>query len=482
MSRNIKSAFPKKAMMKNQIKQNKKNRDKREEIEKNIQEKIKEGMVNKNFDSNEEIDQEENDIKYKELYKDAKKNLKNAEKEIQKKSKETSQLSLETKEKDKEISKLKKTIHEMSSEYDGLEGKFKKLEKEKANIESSLKNEICELELKIKELNKILKHRNIVEERNEKRYKNLENRYEKLKQKHENFEKIETTHKDIIEKMKQSLTRKKYAIKNLKTELNERLTEIDDLQEMMRKNKEAAEGISPEFMLQTFIDSVDRSNFHRYELAFELTRKIKQMRQINAISRKNESQGEMYYEDRLFGNVFSDEKGCKFIDINGFEYNVDNDDYLRYKYKNGSSVSAVPVSDSTVKIVYIYKEEFKKEFVREAEVSHSTNKSKVDRSIYHYIGDFNVLIVSSRNGLKYRDRLRLHGLKANWIEGFEKEKRAKELMEKADVVILCIDSVSHAFSDFAKDQNDPKYQLIYNHNEDKVVSRVIYAKHELGLG
>ncbi|GIN66371.1 hypothetical protein J41TS2_17920 [Bacillus sonorensis] len=482
MSRIIKSAFPKKAMMKNQIKQNKKNKDKKGEIEKSIQEKIKENMANKNFDSNEEIDQEENDVKYKELYKDAKKNLKNAEKEIQKKSKETSRLNLETKAKDKEISKLKQAIHEMSSEYDGLVRKFKELEKEKANIESSLKNEICKLELKIKELNKILEHRNIVEERNEKRYKNLENRYEKLKQKHENFKKIETTHKDIIEKMKQSLTRKKYAIKNLKTELNERLTEIDDLQEMMRKNKEAAEGISPEFMLQTFIDSVDRSNFHRYELAFELTRKIKQMRQINAISRKNESQEEMYYENRLFGNVFSDEKGCKFIDINGIEYNVDNDDYLRYKYKNGSSVSAVPVSDSTVKIVYTYKEEFKKEFVREAEVSHSTNKSKVDRSIYHYIGDFSVLIVSSRNGLKYRDRLRLHGLKANWIEGFEKEKRAKELMEKADVVILCIDSVSHAFSDFAKDQNDPKYQLIYNHNEDKVVSRVIYAKHELGLG
>ncbi|GIN25550.1 hypothetical protein FDF40_03655 [Clostridium sporogenes] len=91
-------------------------------------------MVNKNFDSNEEIDQEENDIKYKKLYKDVKKNLKNAEKEIQKKSKETSRLSLDTKEKDKEISKLKKTIHEMSSGYDGLERKFKELEKEKTNV------------------------------------------------------------------------------------------------------------------------------------------------------------------------------------------------------------------------------------------------------------------------------------------------------------------------------------------------------------
>ncbi|KRT87145.1 MULTISPECIES: DUF2325 domain-containing protein [Bacillus] len=477
MSRTIKSAFPSSPYRKNKAKQGALGIEQKKEKQQVIKERVKQIMEGKDFESNDD-NRNGHDSNYKDLYKDAKKSLKNAEKKIQNQSNEIINLNAEVKSKDDEISKLKRTIHEMNLSHNEMKNDLKEMQLAKTDLERTLQNEIDELKLKLKEANKIIEHRNIVLKRIERQNVNLKNRCQNLVRLYKKSEQKMETLKIDLENMKIGITIRNDQIKNLTDSLSVKEREISE----WRTFGEEYSILNPEFIIQTFIEYLNDSNVNRYEMAFDLTRKIKQIQRLRNISQEKEMKNDLYYENRLFGTVVIEDDICKFVDINGVEYKVDRNDYLIFKYKNGSAVAAVPISESKVKIIFTYKSKFEKEFRKEVDISRSTNRKTIDKEVYYHIGDFSVLIVSSRNGVKYRDRLRKHGLKADCVEGFEKEKRTKELMEKADVVILCIDSLSHAFSNFAKEQNDPKYQYIYNHNEDKIVSRVIYVKHELGLG
>ncbi|MEM5028850.1 hypothetical protein WKH33_07510 [Priestia sp. WB3] len=73
-------------------------------------------------------------------------------------------------------------------------------------------------------------------------------------------------------------------------------------------------------------------------------------------------------------------------------------------------------------------------------------------------------------------------MQVEWMDGFNKLKETKNMMISADIVLACADSASHDIINHVSDQgNDPKYQVLFNPNEDIIISRTIYAKHQLGL-
>ncbi len=462
VGRSIKSKFPTSAYNKNKDKQNQVSKNQKRENKKELLQKIKEkNAVSDKSSKYEESTGNGSDTKYKDLYRETKKEAKRLEKEILKRDDEINQIKIERASKDKEIAELKKKVYELRVENDSLIENYSLLEKQKKDHEYELTQDVQRLSLELEQANANLKGKEYIEKR-----------YENVKRSNENSLKK-------MERQRKTIEQKDNECNNLRRRLAQAEEELESLREISR----SYENLSPAFLLHSLIESVNISNYKEFSLAHDLDRKLTRIeRGIRNLNKANYTAKDIRRE--LFGNVYNKAGSFIFVDIEGSNYKVSS--MPQYDgFTDGTPATAYLVSDNEVIVSYFYKK-YSKEFSAESEVSRSvkntSSKRNPEKEVDRYIiGDFNVLIVSAHDGIKYRDRLRFHGLDANVVDGFEVKSRTLDLMEKADIVIICVGSVAHAFSDYAKQQDDPKYQIVFNANEEKIVSRVIYAKNILGL-
>ncbi|XOT29690.1 hypothetical protein ACLQ7P_22945 (plasmid) [Bacillus subtilis subsp. subtilis] len=439
----VRSKYPNSAYEKNKKKQTEISSNQKKDKQKRLLEKLKEKNSEiDNSSTKQENNNEKVDLKYKNLYKELKKEVKALEKQLHSKTEELNKTKAVNTSKDQELAELKEKAFKLTNINDSLTKKYSNLQEEKENEEKYFQKQI------------------------------LDKRYENIKKANKGY----IQH---ITKIKQQVLTKDKEIHDLKQNINTLKRNLNKQKEI----NEAYTNLSPNFIIHTLIESLTTSNYKEFSLINDLYRKFCRIeRGLKLVNRVGQQQ-EKKVEYELFGNMYKKFDEFVFVDLEGKEYSVrEKPNYGGFT--NGIPVTAFPIDDNSVVVTYVYRN-FLKEFSMEAEISRNANtkpiEDKKDKSHFNTIGDFNVLVVSSRNGVKYRDRLKLHGLEADAVDGFEVKSRTLDLMDKADVVILCVDSMAHAFNDYAKQQNDPKYQYIYNANEEKVISRVIFAKHILGL-
>ncbi|ODV47917.1 hypothetical protein [Bacillus subtilis] len=460
----VRSKYPNSAYEKNKKKQTEISSNQKKDKQKRLLEKLKEKNSEiDNSSTKQENNNEKVDLKYKNLYKELKKEVKALEKQLHSKTEELNKTKAENTSKDQELAELKEKAFKLTNINDSLTKKYSNLQEEKENEEKYFQKQIHELNLRLSETTDKLESREY-----------LDKRYENIK----NANKGYIQH---INKIKQQVLTKDKEIHDLKQNINTLKRNLNKQKEI----NEAYTNLSPNFIIHTLIESLTTSNYKEFSLINDLYRKFCRIERGLKLFNRVGQQQEKKVEYELFGNMYKKFDEFVFVDLEGKEYSIrEKPNYGGFT--NGIPVTAFPIDDNSVVVTYVYRN-FIKEFSMEAEISRNANtkpiEDKEDKKDSHFntIGDFNVLVVSSRNGVKYRDRLKLHGLEADAVDGFEVKSRTLDLMDKADVVILCVDSMAHAFNDYAKQQNDPKYQYIYNANEEKVISRVIYAKHILGL-
>ncbi|KTF59872.1 hypothetical protein [Bacillus amyloliquefaciens] len=400
-------------------------------------------------------------LKYKNLYRECKKELRAAEKKLRSKNDELLRERSEVDLKNQEISGLKEKLYTISEMNSDIKANYDSLKKEKDDMEKHLNEVILNLQMQLNEANQGLENREY-----------FDKRFEDIKKDNKNFQRK-------INRLKQQNTKKDEKISKLKKELDV----LDMKLYEQRQEIEAYTNIDPDFILHTLIELLSPENYKQYSLANDLSRKLRRVEKGLRIVSKVQQNKNDGVGTELYGNLYKKFDDFLFVDLEGNKYTIAGKP--NYKgYTNGIPVSAYMVENGEVIISYVYRK-YLKEFSMEAEILLNTKtkgkKDKKDGDQFEPIGDFSVLVVSSRNGVKYRDRLKLHGIKADAVDGFEIKARTLELMDKADVVILCVDSMTQTFHDYAKQQNDPKYQYIYKANEEKVVARVIYVKHHLGI-
>lgn len=459
----IKSKYPTSALKKSRERQKDISSNQKQEKQKQLLERIKNKKSNGDESNKYKESVNTEDLKYKNLYRETKKELKVVEKQLQSKNEDMVKLKADVASRDQEIENLKKKLYDLSEINNEVKTDRDLVKKEKEDGEKQLHDQIQNLQIKLEEVNSILENREY-----------LGRRFENIKKANKGFFKR-------INKLKQQNAKKDAKIRKLKKELDS----LDLKLYEQRKIIENYSDMKPDFLLHTLIESMSISNFHEFSLTHDLHRKLRRLERTQRVLKKSSKQVGKNSEIELYGYLRKRSDKFMFVELNGKEYGVESmPEYRVEAYTNGIPATALLTNENTVAITYFYRN-FLKEFKIEAEISQNTKdkekEGKKDKDQFEPIGDFRVLIVSSRNGVKYRDRLKLHGLKADTVDGFELKARTLALMDKADVVILCVDSMAHVFSDYAKQQNDPKYQYIYRDNEEKVVSRVIYAKHMLGL-
>lgn len=457
----IKSKYPTSAFEKNKEKQKEISSGQKKEKQKRILEEIKKKKSKSGDLNNHKKETDDSDLKYKNLYRECKKELKAIEKKLQNKNEELLKERSEVDLKNQEISVLKDKLYKISEINNDIKANYESLKKEKDDMEKHLNEVVLNLQMQLDEANQGLENREY-----------FDKRFEDIKKDNKNFQRK-------INRLKQQNTKKDEKIDKLKKEL-------DDLDLKLYEQRQVIEAytdINPDFILHTLIESLSPDNYKQYSLANDLSRKLRRIEKGLRLANKLQKNEDVDTGNELYGHLYKKFDDFLFVDLEGNKYTIAGKPNYG-GYTNGIPATAYLVGDDAVVVSYVYRK-YLKEFSREAEISQNTKtkekEDKKDKDQFEPIGDFRVLIVSSRNGIKYRDRLKLHGLNADTVDGFEVKARTLELMDKADVVILCVDSMTQTFNDYAKQQNDPKYQYIYRANEEKVVSRVIYAKHMLGL-
>lgn len=418
--------------------------------------------------SEQEINVEEDNKDYKQLYKNIKNNYDKLQKEkdnlkqellIHKQdnkslSKEIERLKQEIFNERKEKYQLKNEIDNFSNVKDGFKEDTEQLNiiiDEKDKKQNRLEKEIDFYKSKIKNLTEIAKHIN--------EFGRLRNR-------------------DIEE-----ITSLKVKNKGLQKRTQLLSDEIKELKEMINNYQNE----SPKVLIENLYERMVLDNIFDYTLANQLVRKYKILkRKFHDIKK-----GKTYwydYDKTLYGYLLKQDEIFLFIDIYGNKHDINH--LPEINKSDGDPASAFDNEDGSVDIFWIYETE--SEMLKDVKIKKKSYEKLVSidenniietKSIqeYEFIGEFKVLIITSVNGVRYRNRLENHGIIANWIDPFEKSPvHVRNQMLSNDIVLMCVEAMSHYVLDFVEENNE-KFQFITNHNEDVIVSRTRYAAKQLGL-
>lgn len=178
------------------------------------------------------------------------------------------------------------------------------------------------------------------------------------------------------------------------------------------------------------------------------------------------------------------EKGNEFffIDLDENAFTVRS--FPNITVRHDDPVSAILNDDGSV---YIYWKYRSKKLMNEDRLLDQKYSEKKEKLKYNtkkesvsfqkaYLGDYNVLMVTGNNGSVYRDMLMTCGIKANFIDPFEKSPvHLKHALKRPDFVIICTDSIPHYVLELLEEDQDDKYVFVYNSNEDNVYLRLKFA-------
>src|SRR5690606_15658064 len=111
-----------------------------------------------------------------------------------------------------------------------------------------------------------------------------------------------------------------------------------------------------------------------------------------------------------------------FVSLLSQEYEINY--HVGNKLINGVPCSVFLNEDNTVDVFWFY--ETDSEMLKDVKMNNKNKKTRKNNKKsqsnieYEYIGDFKVLILTSENGIRYRNRLEHHGIVATWADPFEK--------------------------------------------------------------
>ncbi|MBS4174409.1 hypothetical protein [Bacillus sp. FJAT-49736] len=407
--------------------------------------------------------------KYKKLYKKAKSDFLKAiqsldllKKREKQKDKKIHTLSAENKRLRKNLYKTKKTMEEWKTEFGNWTEEKKVLQETLLNQRQIL-TEVDENYTSLKKL-----YHNTVEEL--KKYREIN------KALHNKIKRDQTSTITILRNKIQQLEEERAT--SLRTAAKKTHI-IQDLQKQIEKYKE----LDSEFLLQTLYENLSLENLYQYHLSEKLTRKYKSMLKTHFYRKKHELDYSKVTVN-LFGYIKkSDNDEYVFVDLDLNEYKISY--HPGHTLYENTPAAAFQNSEGVVDIYWYYSSEKlmledSKEEAGALAKNKRTGKTK-EKKTFEYIGDFSVLIVTSLNGVRYKNRLHKHGINASWIDPYEKSPlHVKNMMEVSDIVILCVQNMPHSVLDFINREKE-KYHFIVDHNEEKIVDKVKAAATRLKL-
>lgn len=439
----------------NQRKNNINNKNKQILLEKYTKRRV----ANKN-----EIEEKDlsDDIDYKKLYKRLKKENKKVIKENENLKKINKMYSTELK-----IIKNQNKILKLDS--------FN-LRKENNSIAKE-NNQVNDYKLSVsKEL--IMKDK-IIEEKNTE----IMNLINKVQSYEKDIKSIIQSKNDIVKHTEKIRTKVKKIPENEITieKLTKKVAELHGKIKILNEEIKEYQSISPTTILPHLYNSLNIDNVFDYNILNDLIRKYKLTKRTAYNLRKGKNIKNLE-DDVLFGYLLLKEEKYNFVDLKGKSYKIN---YLpKFKSITGSPVSAFDNRDGTVDVFWNYETERDMFMdVKENKKNKAENiiLEKTEVENYDFIGDFRVLIVTSLNGVRYRNRLEKHGVISTSIDPFEKSgEHIHILMKSNDIVLICTDNIPHSVLNFIEEGNE-KYQRIANHNEERIVARTRYTAKQLGL-
>ena len=436
---------------------NKDNQKKKELIEK-MKNKSK---ANKATDQPiQNVEKNDEDNEYKKLYKNANKELEKAQRKIEELKNSSNSNNIDPKkikeykmnlyQKELEIKRLKKEYEGYSSEANL---RIKAIEEENQKLREDLK-----VKEKINsDLSKSLDSQKKKEQALARELKSIRDSVEPDKKRLKELKQILKTDEERMEKLEQTLINK-----------NNRIQLLED--------------ISPSVRVEMLMDELSVKNLSEFILLPDLYNSYRKKSFIRSAMKKNQINDVSEEEVTLFGHVRESNQGYIFVDANEKVYSIE----IMPKYQGkiiNAAAQAIIIKDNKVQVTYFYQpEENEKTLKIDQEQSRAKRTNAENNNEYHYVGDFKVLVVTEKDKDKYVSRLEKHGLKAQAVEGRGKYKRIQTLIDSADIVVYLIEDISHVVSEQSKkDDNPEKHQFVLSGNPEKVVQRVIYAKHQLGL-
>ncbi|WP_442596699.1 hypothetical protein [Neobacillus sp. D3-1R] len=245
--------------------------------------------------------------------------------------------------------------------------------------------------------------------------------------------------------------------------------------------------LEPSHLINHLTNQLNITSFNQFEDLPSLYKQYVQyhsLKKVSPSSNKSSSENKVEY-GFLVKNPLLPQGKWQFVTTNSLSYEVAGK--VKGKMKIGTPVSAV-VNEAKKKayICWFYQTESEMEHDRK-----TTNPQNLltphykDDKVYLPIAPISVLIVTSKNGVQYRDRLTKHGVQADWVNPYEKSlTHIRNLSHSYDIVLLLEDAIPHEMrhliKDFEEDHPD-KIQTIYKHNEDIIVARVRYFAINNGL-
>lgn len=434
--------------------------------------KKKKEIINKAIVKNKDVNSDyltesENETsheKYKELFKNIKKELLKANKEIDVLKNEL--LHEKRNSGSAIIEELKKKLFDNSLEYKHLNERYNELICENENLATIINEKNTEIENTKTELNRLSTNY----------FKNLDKLQQMDLDKSKLKEKIKVLKSDDErKKLIKTIREKRENIKLLNQKVKRLLLKISELEEETVSLK----SFEPSHILQEAYDRLTFDNFYKYHLINNLYRKYKTIKSdFYTQERKVKKE-----RPKEFGYIDLSKENHSFISLQGEEFDIR---HIRIReYSNGDPVFALVTNQGEVDIIHKFSSV--DEMTEEIQLNKSMEKNKketnekTDQDALEYIGDFKILIVTAKNGHRYKTRLEKHGLTANHIDPYEKSpKHVRESMNAADIVLMCKDAMPHYVRDLAEDNSD-KFQFIANPNEETLVIRTKYAAKILGL-
>ncbi|WP_366560124.1 hypothetical protein AB0R69_15605 [Bacillus pumilus] len=416
--------------------------------------------------SHENIDQKEenekSDVDYKKLYREQKRLNEKIKKELNK-------MSEQAKKDNKELSDKNNKLKDVQSMQYALIEEINLLKNRDSDLIEKYEEKLAQAHFDIEILNKRLDEANLKLNKfrtYEMQYKHSLNTISQLKA---NISKLKRTAKDQLDE-------KTKGMKTLESKINKKDEKIEYYKSFYDKFYENQSMIDPEQLLNDLYDRMDENNYNSFKSAFKLVKKYRSFSKFHNFS--------LTERVNVFGYLKKYEDGYRLESTNGETYQI------RVFIEESSDESDKPSrgilnDDGTVDIVSTYDDEtsfYTDEEIHRVRTRRKKINFKENEVEYAHIGNFKVLIISSRDGKKFTERLRLHGLQVEWMDGFNKLKETKNMIISADIVLACADSASHDIINHVSNQgNNPKYQVLFNPNEEAIVARTIYAKHQLKL-
>ena len=437
----------------------KKAKNKKEILQKKLlqqQKNAKEIQVDvQNSNDNEQTD-------YKQLYRKLNKNYEKVESKVEELEERIKLNSLKERELLNSNNILKEQLFEANRHVDGIK---------------ILEKNLSKLELKIDEKEQILLSK-------DKEIDNLKETIVKLTKKIKQKDNTNDQLRKVNQYLKEDVNIEIKYHKNAHISIKAQNNKLRERNQELLNSLEKYENLDPNGLLKELYDNLTVKNFHQFKFVQALSRKLSSIRYQYYKIRDNTDD----YEDvqEIFGIIKEQDSIYYFSDLENNLYTIKP--VHKFKIKDGDPVVARIIGEKEVEIFWKYYS--KEEMDEDIDQNGKKDKNKelinqgniFDEPDYDYIGEYKVAIITaSKNGWRYKKRLKAHGLDAFWIDAYEKSPvHVKEIMDSSDIVLLCVDSMPHTVNNTI-DKENAKYQFLVSHSEDIVVARVRYTLEQLGL-